>query len=1004
MISNSTNYGLTNSVSLSHLPPVACQDVVCHIPGAEAREQQKQLIHQAVKEGRLFFREINLNSEASYLGSTKKYPRPFYGVWQGVSVQVRSSKPTVGTTVLKTLACYKRNAYTCSLMNVTTKPDELKVKCLPDLRSLQAKMAEQAARAWEIYPAFTSGHLHSDGTYRPPKLKQHQYSGLLQHSEVLSSGYEAEQINCVCINKDDTSGNISDALQEKQSLEKTLGIASLPLVVYSSKGGTTEVYFDDELTGSNLAVNEARLGAFSSYHNVSESTLRGLLNLLPMSLKSATLNSPNLKISPDLVAARQEFLQLVKKPDWLSYQRFQALKERRFVLHSQFYENGKWRTPLDLLSIYEVRRWRLRDGLSSGVAEQLFVELLRSGVTISDAVCKDVLEICHPAWLVCYVRALNFSSDRKTVRFLVTRDFPSSPAVTLEFHQYCEKATPDQLTDLFLEIFQMPFCTGYRFSHFDHPLLALFCYFTPDEAAYKKLEKIFHNDYNELYFKKRLGIFSVKDCIRWVEGVWQNREQAPFYQNWSDLVQQARQQITDLPARNGLYAQSPPVKGPTGNEPTELQLLVDAFSVPPVLPAAGDNEATILAVLNHYYRRPGPERVISSLYLHALPEIWKPTNACNHVLRVRINALWYMELLEKFNVMTFSDSEKELLALAAIYHDAAAEDVPKAEEESKAAFYFKRDLAGHYPAQLLDDIAMALAGKEDDLPGCQPLAKPVSEKLRNYLHVLRFADRLDIIRCTGVPADFSGPAKAGATGFDASRLDLPVQEQFDTNPDRKSDFQLELEAAMHGAADLVQVTGHLASDGRAVPYVSAYRLEPDSKRLNVQFEWTPTPRQKMDGFVDNNVRRKIARQAGLNTCLTAEHEHCRTDTQNGRTWGIHNSWHDLNQVRIPARMTLLEKMQFEHNEQLLSQATRDEIQKEAERLRCQGIPMQLGTLTQTTLKSPAAKRELENRGITVASVVRLRGYKDDGQPREENMLVPVYTGSDAGHHDDISRL
>ena len=62
-------------------------------------------------------------------------------------------------------------------------------------------------------------------------------------------------------------------------------------------------------------------------------------------------------------------------------------------------------------------------------------------------------------------------------------------------------------------------------------------------------------------------------------------------------------------------------------------------------------------------------------------------------------------------------------------------------------------------------------------------------------------------------------------------------------------------------------------------------------------------------------------------------------------------------------MTLLEKMQFEHNQGLLSQATRDEIQKEVERLRWQGIPMQLGTLTQTTLNSPAAKRKLEDEGI-----------------------------------------
>ena len=95
-------------------------------------------------------------------------------------------------------------------------------------------------------------------------------------------------------------------------------------------------------------------------------------------------------------------------------------------------------------------------------------------------------------------------------------------------------------------------------------------------------------------------------------------------------------------------------------------------------------------------------------------------------------------------------------------------------------------------------------------------------------------------------------------------------------------------------------------------------------------------------------------------------------------------------------MTLLEKMQFEHNQGLLSQATRDEIQKEVERLRWRGMPMQLGTLTQTTLKSPAAKRKLEDEGIEVLSAKRLRGYRKDGSKRRQKMLVPVYTGSGFG--------
>ena len=985
-------------------PAVACQRVdspVCHIPGPEAREQQRQSIYQAIEEGRLFLREIKINSESEYLGSEKRAPRPFYALMRGVSVKMRLHKATVGIVELNPLACYKRNAATRRLVNSTRNPDELKVKCLPDFPSLQAKMQEQAERAWEIYPAFTSGHLHHDGTYRPPKLRKQQYPIQISHSEVLSSGYKAEQIKCVCIDKEDNFMNISDALQKKQELEMELGTGPLPLVVYSCNGGSLEVYFDDELAGNNLAFNEARLGSFSLTHHIAEHTFRELLSLLPMPLKSATLNRQSLEISLSLAEDRLIILHLVQNPGWHNYQRFQTLKNKGFPLCAKFIINNDWHTLLDLLSTAELYSYRNKTPRSD-VAKQLFVDLFNSGVTISDYVIDQVLAGCELRWLSCYMKAATISSNRRGLTCLMDRTFPRNPAVILEFHQFCEKATPRQLAEALIEICQILFLSGYDFDCLSRSLLALFRYFRPDEAAYELLRN--HFDKEKFYspHKKRPGIKFAMQCIQWIKKRWQDCEQEPFYQNWPDLVQQTQQEMIDLRMCLGLHVQSPAPQKLTGSGPAELQFLADAFSVPPVLPAAGDNEATILTVLNHYYRRPGPERVLNFLGHHTLPKIWKPRHACNHVLRARINALWYMELLEKFGVMTFSDPEKDLLALATIYHDAAAEDVPKADEESKAAFYFKRDLAGQYPGQLLEHIGMALAKKEHDRAGHPPRARPFSGKLRDYLHVLRFADRLDVIRCKGVAADFPGLATACRFGFDSSRLDLPVQEQFDTNPDRKSDFQLELEAAMHGAADLVQVTGHLASDGRAVPYISAYQLVPDSNRLNMQFEWTPTPRQKMDGFVDNNVRRKIASRAGLHTCVTAGHKECRADTQNGRTWGIHNSWHDLNQVRIPSRMTLLEKMQFEHNEGLLSQATRDEIENEVARLRCQGIPMQLGTLTQTTLKSPAAKRALENRGIRVDSVKRQRGCNSDGLPREDEMLVPVYTGGDFGRHDGIT--
>ena len=365
MIDISTNGGLTTSglIPQSHQPPLPqlaykCVDpTVSLIPAPEAREQQKQLIQQALKEGRLFLREIELNAESKYLGSKKREPRPFYKLEQGVNVGMRHNKLNVGILEFNPLACYKCDADTCSLITPNTNPDELAIKCLADLCSMQKKMQEQAERGWEIYPPFTSGHLHCDGTYRSPKLKLHQYSALTEYSELVSSGYEAKQIKCVCISKEDAHRTISDALREKQELEKTLGTGPLPLVVYSCKGGSIEVYFDEELAGNNLAFNEARLGDFSLTHNLSEITFRKLLNLLPMSLKSATLNRQVLKTSVEMGKARQEMLQLVENPDLQSYQRFQALKESGFALHSRFPVNRHWRTLLDLLIRNEWKRF-----------------------------------------------------------------------------------------------------------------------------------------------------------------------------------------------------------------------------------------------------------------------------------------------------------------------------------------------------------------------------------------------------------------------------------------------------------------------------------------------------------------------------------------------------------------------------------------------------------------------------------------------------------------------
>ncbi len=193
-----------------------------------------------------------------------------------------------------------------------------------------------------------------------------------------------------------------------------------------------------------------------------------------------------------------------------------------------------------------------------------------------------------------------------------------------------------------------------------------------------------------------------------------------------------------------------------------------------------------------------------------------------------------MELLEKFQQHYLHPAEKELLALAIIYHDAAAEDVAKSAEETRSAVYFKRDLTGHYPEPLLKDMAKAMVSKENDVNGAEE--QNLSDSVRWYLCILRFADRMDIIRCYGVGADFPGLTVGG---LDATRLDLPTQLPWDftSGPGNGTEFQRHLVAAMHGAADLAQVTGK-PNDHRKKKYTEVYGLIDNGSEISEHFEWT----------------------------------------------------------------------------------------------------------------------------------------------------------------------
>ena len=997
-----------------------------HCPGN--KEQIRRELLESVQAGTFGARQIKMspessfhtrfNKELAYLDHKDKLPkapRPVILIMEDVPSILRPDHVTVGIINPDTLATYKQNAKTHELNNNALKPDELPVKCLPDHISLKRKLQEQANSIDRKYQKTTSGHLRKDGTFKPPEFREKDCEELKRHSEWLTTGYIKSQIKCFLSVKEDIKKSITDHLQDKHQLEEVFGIQSLPWMVFSQQSGSAEVYFEDEFSSHLLAHNEAQLSSFALAHNISEETFKRVLNLLPMPLKAETLNQQRL---PTLQHPFQDIIKLAATPDFshrhlreLIVQIWELIDQNASVqsasIQKKFLYQGEFQTILDLLIQSVTKLWCIFNDSSStknnkgarGITNeediifQLATDLTRRGVSVSENSSKKLLREFCSTRMCCYLKALGLSyKEYDSVNDLWFLMIPpisfSHPAVMLEFHQRCQRLNAAELQEVLQSVLQRPFTGHHPYKQFKNYLLALFHYCDPNEQTFISVrEKIANTTATGI--KKSLETLCADDYIHWVKELWEHRDQEPFYQDWPENIKKGEQEIVELQESLGLTGcQSPQPVSLT--QPTELQFIVDAFSQPPVLPNARDNEQTILRILQHYYRRPGPERVIKCLGSDTLPVVWKPAHNCCHILRARNNLLWYIELLKKFDRLHFSESEKNLLSLAIIYHDAAAEDVPKRDEEARAAEYFKRDLEGQYPQQELEEIGEALSRKEDDVHG---KSEPgLSSSVRRYLHVLRFADRMDFIRCTGMDASFPGSftERQQPGHFDASLLDLPLQARdFSNDPALKPDFQRQLEAAMHGAADLLQVTGNDLEDCRPDSYVETYQLKPDHKAITEKFELTPLPLKNMEIYLDDNVRRCIASRAGIHTCTSPDHKGCKTNRQRGITRGIHNSFHDLRQVRVPAGMTRLEKMQCRQGYSLLSRETQEAIAEEVQRLHREGILMSLGTLTQKTLESSPAKRVLAQRGFEVVSQNRFRGYDDKGKIKMQKMLVPL---------------
>lgn len=958
----------------------------------ETNYLSKENILKAFRDHRLILRAISPASEVEYLLAGSGEPRPGYLIQEGAPVLMRAGDLTVGILNFEALALYKANANTHALKcgGEKIKPDQLRIKCLPDLASLSDKIRELARQKWEVHrQQFTSGHLQSDGTFTLPKPRHcPDLAAIIQHSELLTSGYKPNQLAFICLGQKGICRDVGALLTAKRKLEQALGIPPLPVVVYRENSGTIDIYYPDELPNAEaLTEKESQLDNFCFSRNVLPTLIRTLLNLLPLDLRTKVLADSPLTVSSTFAQQKQELISLLTDYKHYKPDRLLQLVANGFPVKSLLYYQSRYQTPLDLL----VRTDKIRCISDMTAVEscpqnawamerkaiKMFWTLVKAGAWMSNHTVEAALSgFGTSIGLLNLLKGMGLTSDLNPISELLAVDLWHCPGAVIEIDERCQRMSAVQLQEALGD------CLAHQCQKWSrHSCTAL------DPVRTRLLALFYHGAVLSDEVLQRFEMkksdhavpksYSQDRHIQWIKALWQGRHHDEEYQRWPQTVEQARKAIA---------AFAIPSNGQTSLSRAELlrefDFLIKAFKIPPNLAPARNNNNTVEQILGHYYRRPSPERIVDLLGEITLPKVWKPQHSSSHALRVRNNALWFMELLESCQLDAFTDDEKNVLALASIYPDAGAEEVSQPVKAMAAANKFFRDFRGQYPAELVDNVSVALSEIHYFRQhACDPAAR--------YLRVLHFANSLDAMRTCGVGehfpldsiTDYSEPLNP------LGAVNIYLSFELRKNPQ----FQRHLAAAMHGAADLAFVTGELKHDHRPVPFATRYQLEPGNAMLGRQFEWTRFPVVMMDEFVDNNARRAIAARANIYTCSDPGHGMCRSDQQLGVTHGIHNSGYELSQVRLPPAMTRLEKMQCGHDLSVLSPLTRSSIDWEVKRLRSKGIAMSLGTLTQQTLASPAARATLRRRGIAVSTEYRMRGRDQQGNPSYEPMLVPKPT-------------
>ena len=423
--------------------------------------------------------------------------------------------------------------------------------------------------------------------------------------------------------------------------------------------------------------------------------------------------------------------------------------------------------------------------------------------------------------------------------------------------------------------------------------------------------------------------------------------------------------------------------------------LKSALSKPPQTYHLAYRSLAQLAI-KHYYQTPHPRQVDKLARSQNSKDFQfiKSSHGVEHVTRTQVFSEALISFFEQNDksfeqLLASKPSLRELVPLAMVYHDVVAEVVDKSREESGAAEMFLRDMVAsdRYSQDDIQLVAQALCNKESDVTTSVSTLftsdedSSCSQEERLLRRVLRLADRLDIVRMQD---------------FDDSFLDLSDAQKSDPA------FMAHWQAIKDGARYLAYVTGGLPSGKASDVLLERHQLNPDNNKRKLKVTRAVNAYQSVTSVLDDNVRRAILSMAGLSICQAAHSKAglkrtggraaCVQMTEGGaeRLVAIHNE-QELQQVQLPSSMTVLEKLQFETmGLDGLSPEHQSSVRSEVERLKRDGIKPPLGTLTQNTLESPAARKMLRDvYALEVQEQQRFCGYERDGDTPKYTSILSV---------------